>query len=91
VKTGRELICVGNFSAVPRPGYRLGLSHEGEYRAVINSDAEVYSGAGVFPVNDLQVENVASHGREYSALIDLPPLSTVWFAAYHRKEPPMSS
>ncbi len=79
-QTGKEIICIGNFSAVPKKGYRLGLPHDGEYHPVINSDAEVYNGSGSVAVNQLQVENVASHGREYSALLDLPPLSTVWYS-----------
>jgi 1,4-alpha-glucan branching enzyme len=62
--TGREIICVGNFSAVPRKGYRLGLPHEGEYHVVINTDAETYGGS----------ESISIKGNE----IDLPPLTTVW-------------
>lgn len=73
------LICVGNFSAIPRNGYRLGLPSRGEYRAIINTEAEVYSGAGTVPVNALEADEVAVSEMEFSALVDLPPLSTIWF------------
>ncbi len=80
-RSGREIVCVGNFSAVPRLGYRLGLPSAGEYRAVVNTDAEVYSGSGSVPVNSLYAEAVAIQGHEFSALVDLPPLCTLWFEA----------
>jgi 1,4-alpha-glucan branching enzyme len=64
--TGRELICVGNFSAVPRPAYQLPLPPEGEYQVVINSEAREYAGTEALSIN--------------GSLIDLPPLTTVWLA-----------
>jgi len=76
---GRELVCVGNFSAVTRNGYRLGLPRAGEYRPVINTDAEVYSGVGALPVDTLVAEEKQLREFEYSVSVDLPPLSTLWF------------
>ena len=70
--TGAELICVGNFSAAPRTGYRLGLPREGDYKLLINTnDANT--------IAELASEPVPSHGREHSLLLDLPPLTTMWF------------
>jgi 1,4-alpha-glucan branching enzyme len=79
--SGGELICVCNFSAVSRPSYRLGLPHDGEYRVVIDTNAKSYSGTGTLSVSTLQSEAIPLHGRSHSALIDLPPLSTVWLAS----------
>ena len=64
--TERELICIGNFSAVPRPAYKLNFPHEGEYDVVINTDAKDYSGNASL--------NVTGNA------IDLPPLTTVWLS-----------
>jgi len=64
--TGRELICVCNFSAVPKQAYRVKLLSEGEYDLIINSDAEIYGGH----------DNTVVNGSD----IDLPPLTTLWFA-----------
>jgi 1,4-alpha-glucan branching enzyme len=79
--TGRELICVSNLSAIARPSYRLALPHEGEYEPVINTDSTDYAGNGSLPVNRVNSESVPANGRQHSALIDLPPLSTVWFTS----------
>jgi 1,4-alpha-glucan branching enzyme len=68
-QTDREILCVCNFSALPKQGYRLGLPEQREYSLIIDSDAEVYGGRG-----DVNIEKL-SDGE-----IDLPPLTTLWFA-----------
>jgi 1,4-alpha-glucan branching enzyme len=73
------LICVGNFSALPRKNYRLGLPKAGEYRLLVNTDAEVYGGSGASLAESIVGEKTRSGGREYSVSIDLPPFSTLWF------------
>jgi len=78
---GRELVCVSNLSAIARPSYRLALPHEGEYQPVINTAAKDYAGSGGLPITRLCSENVPANGRPHSALIDLSPLSTVWFTS----------
>ena len=64
--TGRELICVCNFSAVPKKGYKVDRLSQGDYDLIINTDAEIYGGNNSVSIND--------------ATIDLPPLTTLWFA-----------
>ena len=79
--TGRELICVGNFSAVPRPSYRLALPNESKYQRVVDTDAKTFAGNGGLSISMLSTEDVPLHGRPHSALIDLQPLSTLWFTS----------
>ena len=79
--TGREIICIGNFSPLIREGHRLGLPRAGEYRQLLNTDEEKYGGGGFGVVESITAEAVPSHGLEYSALITLPPLGTMWFEA----------
>ena len=64
--TERELICVCNFSAVPKKAYRVNLLSKGEYDLIINTDAAIYGGYDSTVVNGSDV--------------DLPPLTTLWFA-----------
>ena len=64
--TGKEIICVGNFSAVPRPSYQLAVPDDVKYQIVLNTDANDYSGS----------DSVAITG----ATIDLPPLTTIWLS-----------
>jgi len=65
-QTGRELICVCNFSAVSKKSYRVPQLGERQYELIINTNAKIYGGSGDISVN----------GPE----IDLPPLTTLWFA-----------
>jgi 1,4-alpha-glucan branching enzyme len=74
-----ELVCVGNFSAVSRKGYRLGLPRAGKYKRIMNTDDQVYGGKGKRVPEAFESESVAAVGRDNSVAIDLPPLSTLWF------------
>ncbi len=77
--TGKEVICVGNFSPVVREGHRLGLPRAGTYKQLLNTDHEKYCGGGFGVVKSIKAEKVPSHGLEYSAVVTLPPLATMWF------------
>jgi 1,4-alpha-glucan branching enzyme len=79
--TGKEIICVGNFSPVVREGHRLGLPRAGTYKQLLNTDHEKYCGGGFGVVKSIKAEKVPAHGLEYSAEICLPPLATIWFEA----------
>jgi 1,4-alpha-glucan branching enzyme len=73
------MLVICNFTPTPREAYRLGLPAPGRWLEILNSDAEVYGGSGKGNLGVIETEEVASHGRPYSAEITLPPLSTVWF------------
>ncbi|MDX6289239.1 MAG: 1,4-alpha-glucan branching enzyme [Blastocatellia bacterium] len=77
--TGKEIICVGNFSPVVREGHRLGLPRAGTYKQLLNTDDEKYCGGGFGVVKSIKAEKVPAHGLDYSAEICLPPLATMWF------------
>jgi 1,4-alpha-glucan branching enzyme len=77
--TGKEIICVGNFSPVVREAHRLGLPRAGTYKQILNTDHEKYCGGGFGVVKSIKAESIPSHGLDYSAAITLPPLATMWF------------
>src|SRR5882724_1200268 len=77
--TGKEIICVGNFSPVVREAHRLGLPGPGTYKQLLNTDAEKYCGGGFGVVKSIKAEQLPAHGLDYSAEICLPPLATMWF------------
>jgi 1,4-alpha-glucan branching enzyme len=77
--TGRQLICVCNFSPLVREAHRVGLPEPGEYRMILNTDNEVYGGSGVSVVESITAEPPSLYGQQYSASITLPPLATMWF------------
>jgi 1,4-alpha-glucan branching enzyme len=73
----RVLVCVCNFSPVPRPGYRVGLPRAGAWREVLNTDASAYGGSGVGN-EAITAEATGWHGQQWSAELELPPLGVVW-------------
>ena len=77
--TGKEVICVSNFSPLVREGHRLSLPRAGSYKQLLNTDHEKYCGGGFGVVKSIKAEKVPWHGLEYSAEITLPPLGTIWF------------
>jgi len=82
--TGKEIICVCNFSPVVREGHRLGLPRAGTYKQLLNTDDKKFRGGGFGVVKSITAEKVPSHGLDYSAAITLPPLATMWFEAPRR-------
>jgi 1,4-alpha-glucan branching enzyme len=84
--TGREIICVGNFSPVVRQKHRIGLPRKGSYKQIVNTDAKKYCGGGFGVVRSVRAEKRPSHGLDYSAEVTLPPLGVMWFEAPIRKD-----
>ena len=73
----RTLVCVCNFSPVPRPGYRVGLPRPGRWAEAVNTDATAYGGSGVGS-GAVDAEELAWHGQQWSAELHLPPLGVIW-------------
>jgi 1,4-alpha-glucan branching enzyme len=71
-QTNSEIICVCNFSAVPKKSYRVPQLVEGHYKLIINTDAPIYGGT----------DSVSIDGPS----IDLPPLTTLWLTRPKRPQ-----
>ncbi len=79
-KDGSDIVvCVCNFTPVPRMEYRLGVPMGGAYQELLNSDAEIYGGSNMGNAGKVLAEEIPWHGQPYSLLITLPPLATVFF------------
>lgn len=74
---GGHAVVVCNFTPLPRYGYRIGVPQIGNYREVINTDAEVYGGSGIGNGGGVAAEDSSWHGKPASLLMTLPPLATV--------------
>jgi 1,4-alpha-glucan branching enzyme len=70
----RPIAIVSNFTPVPRSGYRVPLPHAGRWREIVNTDAEAYGGSGV---GNKGAVSATAEGKGASALMTLPPLSTI--------------
>jgi 1,4-alpha-glucan branching enzyme len=77
--SGRRIVCICNFSPVPRPSYRLALPGPGGYAEILNTDSAFYGGGNTGNGGGVAAEPVPWHGRGWSAPVRLPPLSAVWF------------
>jgi 1,4-alpha-glucan branching enzyme len=73
------LACVVNFSGSAYHDYRVGLPRGGQWREVLNSDAEAYGGSGVGNFGGIEAVEEPWHGQPCSATLALPPLGAVWF------------
>jgi 1,4-alpha-glucan branching enzyme len=81
LRRGRDardvVVCVCNFTPVPRHGYRVGVPDPGPYRELLNSDAACYGGSNLGSGGLAMAETVPWHGRPYSLTLTLPPLAGV--------------
>jgi 1,4-alpha-glucan branching enzyme len=72
------VLCVSNFTPVPRTDYRLGVPHAGHWREILNTDSAHYGGSDLGNMGGCEAVPIASHGYEWSIGLTLPPLATVW-------------
>jgi len=77
--TGDIFLVVMNFTPTPHSGYRVGVPQKGQWKEVLNSDAEIYGGSGQGNLGSVEAASSAFHGRPYSINITLPPLAAVVF------------
>jgi 1,4-alpha-glucan branching enzyme len=78
--SGEPLVCLCNFSPVPRVDYRVGLPRPGRWTEVLNTDAGDYGGSNVGNLGGVEAEEIGWDGQPASARVTLPPLATVWLA-----------
>jgi len=71
-----SVVTVCNLTPVPRTGYRIGLPDTRDWNIVLNSDSEDYGGLG-HPTGEIRIDEIGWHGYPQSAVLDIPPLSTL--------------
>jgi 1,4-alpha-glucan branching enzyme len=75
---GDCVIVVGNFTPVPRPGYRVGVPRPGFYRELVNTDAAVYGGSNLGNGGGVWAEATPWQEQPHSVLLTLPPLAVLF-------------
>jgi 1,4-alpha-glucan branching enzyme len=83
--TGRATLVVLNMTPVSREGYRVGVPWDGFWGEALNSDAMDYGGRGFGNLGGKDAEAVASHGRDFSLTLTLPPLSALFFTSQRKQ------
>jgi 1,4-alpha-glucan branching enzyme len=73
------IFVVCNFTAVIRPGYRIGVPRSGWWREVLNTDATIYGGTGAGNLGGVAAQDLAWDNFNHSLELTLPPMSTLIF------------
>ena len=71
-KADNRMVAIINFSPVPHEGYRFG-AHEGEYTELLRTEIYKWGQSG----QKYKTENIASHGKEQSLAVDIPPMGGI--------------
>ncbi len=78
-KKGNQTIVVVNFTPVARQNYRIGVPKAAGYKEIFNSDDIGFGGNGLISTELIKTENLPFHGFEQSVVLQIPPLSTVFY------------
>ena len=74
---GNLLLCVANFTPVPRMHHRIGVPYNGWWAEVLNSDGELYGGGNWGNMGGRDADEWRIHGHEWALDMTLPPLGMV--------------
>ncbi len=78
-RDGGYIVCVFNFTPVPRFNYRIPVPEPVRLREILNTDAQDYGGSGQGNLGYAQGERVEHNGHPFSASLTLPPLAALYF------------
>jgi 1,4-alpha-glucan branching enzyme len=71
------ILVLCNFAPVLRENVRLGVSADGTWCEVLNSDAPLYGGGGIGNMGRVSTVPIAAQGRYSSLVVSVPPLAIV--------------
>ncbi len=72
------IVCLFNFTPVPRENYRVGLPEAGKYEEIFNTDQKKYYGSGFASNGVLESEEKEWQGRDNSVEVSIPPLGGIY-------------
>ena len=76
-RDGSFIVVALNLTPVPRKNYRIGMPKHTQYREVLNSDSEHYSGSNFGNSGLINTQEIPWMGLPCSADISLPPLAGI--------------
>ncbi len=88
-KDGNDVIAVCNFQPMFRHNYRIGVTQYGVYNTIFNTDDDQYGGYGCAnnPI-DIMTDEEGCHGLDQSIVINIPPMSAMFFKCVKPMENP---
>lgn len=78
-----HIVCILNFTPVPRKNYRIGVPEKAQYNEILNTDSSYYAGSNQGNQNNIEAEVEPWSGFENSISINLPPLGALFLK--HKK------
>ena len=73
-----NIICVLNFTPLPRHNYRIGIPAANSYDEILNTDSSFYSGSNCGNQNPIDIDSIPRSGFDQSISLTLPPLSAIF-------------
>lgn len=80
------MLCVFNFTPVPRLNYRVGVPRGGFYKEILNTDSEAFGGGNIGNWGGFYADDVWWQGRPHSLSLQLPPLGAVFMKPITEEE-----
>ena len=72
-----HIVCLFNFTPVPRHAYRIGVPEVGDYHEILNTDSDYYGGSNLGNEGVLNAHAQVWKGMPASVELTLPPLSAL--------------
>ena len=72
-------LVVGNYSSIARQNYRIGVPFSGQWKELINSDADAYGGSGRGNLGSLSTKPIPCDNYDYSLNLTLSHNTTLIF------------
>ena len=76
-QSSEHIIVLVNFTPTAHQHYRIGTPSTGQYELIFNSDDSQFSGSDYHIARCVTADGPASHGRQQSIGIQLPPLGVI--------------
>jgi 1,4-alpha-glucan branching enzyme len=74
----QHIVCILNFTPVPRTRYRIGVPESGVYREALNTDSSYYGGSNSGNAGQLVTSGTSWAGMPDSLELTLPPLGGLY-------------
>lgn len=77
-REGNHIVCLFNFTPIPRIGYRIGIPESSSYTEILNTDSAYYTGSNCGNSSIIEAEDKPWMGFEQSLSLTLPPLAALF-------------
>jgi len=77
-REGNHIVCVFNFTPVPRHNYRIGVPTAGSYQEILNTDSNHYSGSNCGNIEMIDTQDTPYMNHQQSLALTLPPLAALY-------------